>query len=978
LALTIAEKIKKNNFRWHYKDEESAKKAYSASIAAINEDPERVTKLLLSLSGKGEIDPSEEISDEVIHSKLGDYVEKVQLPWPDGPFKHVDHLFQEMCIREYELTPIIMNDPELAKEIFLGLIIEEPRRIDPHYDDIFRERELGLKDYQGIIPALPYNGPFLNFLNNHPVEGLDLIIRIVNFATERYLERKSNFQKKYPESDKDTLSDFDPVNEVELLLSDSSKFLKGDHEVYYWYRDSFVSVCPRILSSMLMAVEKFLYEIIDEKKLIDYYIQMIYEKTNSVAILGVLTSVGKYKPSLFEGSLGNLFSIPEIYQWELIYNERSLSGMRLPLLSDWMRTQLSEWHSMPHRKIHFYNLAISLFLNNSKLRPNFEQYREKWEERLTSMNQDSQDYLFLYRLIQQLRFENYTTQVVEGEGYWSFNEPEDLKSLLQKSEKEFKKTQEDLQYLNFLIFCSNALKKEELFDQAKLEEIWDYIQKVSLSTTTNPDDTRPSRDEDVIAGGAAVLIVLGKSWLEKNIDKKNWCIDQVFNIASNPPHPVRYDSPENISEMGWDSFCAWAAPHIWADDLKSIKNREMILRLAISYHYKTIEILFNSCFKIRDVIQEEFYQLIHLAIINSFSRTFGHFCNRDSMIITTHKDFMNWINQEFQNFIDGNFSSSIPSILQIVEKIGEFNPSKHFGGRKWNAPEFHDRRVLLSSFRWLSSLNQALDNNERKYWINLVKNINAYVIYSINDIARPKNDSHLPDDFDRWYSLIAAIFITEMTEEERPQDIWQPFFLDLETSKNDWIEDFFSGWFIRMYNCYQNPGPFLYEWQKMIEYALTASQWNYTISKNHFLEERWCQLIGIERGWSNRWNLETKEIVTNMKVFYKKWAKYNLSHFHCLKNFTRFLTMPASSEIRVPALQWLEEYWNSLESELFWKDISQNQKLAELLNLCWENNRQNIVTDVDIFYTFKRLLKGLTDHQVSLAIELTEKIRTTL
>ena len=975
LALTIAEKVKKNNSRWHYKDEGLAKKAYSASIAAINENPERVTKLLLSLSGKGEIDPSEKISDERIHSKLGEYVVKVQPPWPDGPFKRVDHLFQKICIQEYELTPVIMNDPELAKEILLSLIIEEPRRIDPHYEDAFIEKELGLKDFQGIIPALPQNGPFLNFLNTHPIEGLDLIIRIVNFATERYIERKSNLQNKHPESDKDTFSDFDPVIEVELSLPDSSKFLKGDHQVYYWFRNSFVSSCPRILSSMLMALEKFLYDTIDNKESIDSYIQMIYEKTNSVAILGVLTSVGKYKPSLFEGPLQNLFSIPEIYQWELIFNERSLSGMGWPILGDWTRKQLSEWHSMSQRKIPFYSLAVSLFLNNPKLRSVFEKYREKWEARLTSMNQDSQDYLFLYRLIQQLRFENYTTQVSKGEEYWFFNEPEDLKSLLQKSEIEFKKTQEDLASLNFIVSCSNILKKGELSDQVKFEEIWDFIQKISLSTTPNPDATRPFRDEDVIAGGVAVLIVLGKSWLEENIDKKNWCIDQVINIVSNPPHPVRYDSSVNISEVGWDSFCAWAAPHIWADDIESTIKREMILRLAISYHYKTIEILFNSCFKIRDFIREEFYQLIHLAIINSFSRTFGHFCNRDPTIIKTHKDFVKWINQEFQNFIDGNFSSNIPSILQLVEEIGKFNPSKNFGGRKWNAPQFHDRRVLQSSFQWLSSLNQALDNNERECWINLVKNINAYVIYSINDEARAKNDSNLPDDFDRWYSILAAIFITEMTDEERPQDIWQPF-LALETSKNYWIEDFFSGWFIRMYNCFKNPGPFCYEWQKMVEYALKASQWNYTISKNHFLEERWCQLIGIERGWFHRWNLESKEIVNNMKVFYDKWAKYNLSHFHCLKNFTHFLTMPASSDIRVPALQWLEEYGNSLESKLFWKDSSQNQKLAELLNLCWENDRQNIVSDVDIFNTYKRLLKGLTDHQVSLAIELTEKIRT--
>ncbi len=58
-------------------------------------------------------------------------------PWPDGPFKHVDDLFQKMCIQEDELLPIIICNPELAKDILFGLIIEEPRIVDSDYDDDF-------------------------------------------------------------------------------------------------------------------------------------------------------------------------------------------------------------------------------------------------------------------------------------------------------------------------------------------------------------------------------------------------------------------------------------------------------------------------------------------------------------------------------------------------------------------------------------------------------------------------------------------------------------------------------------------------------------------------------------------------------------------------------------------------------------------------------------------------------------------------
>ena len=216
-----------------------------------------------------------------------------------------------------------------------------------------------------------------------------------------------------------------------------------------------------------------------------------------------------------------------------------------------------------------------------------------------------------------------------------------------------------------------------------------------------------------------------------------------------------------------------------------------------------------------------------------------------------------------------------------------------------------------------------------------------------------------------------------MRDYERPEDIWQSL-LDLETSKNDWIETFFSFWFIRMYNCLDNPRSFVHEWQKMIEYTLKTPLWNYHPSHNHSLEERWCELIGIERGVSTRWKIEFKEIVTDMKDFFEKWARVNLAHFHCQKNFISFLTLPACSGIRVSALKWIEQYGYSVQLEQFWRDSVQNSKLAELLNLCWENDRQSITNNIEVFDTFKRLLKGLTDHQIPLAMELTEKIRTAL
>ena len=128
-----------------------------------------------------------------------------------------------MCVQEHAINPIIENDPELAKNILFGLIIEEPRRSSPHDDNTFIEEKLGIKDFQGVTPALPNSGPFLFFLDRHPYEGLDLIINLVDFATERWIERKTNFKQRFSESEIEKFSEFDSVNEVEIKISDSKK-----------------------------------------------------------------------------------------------------------------------------------------------------------------------------------------------------------------------------------------------------------------------------------------------------------------------------------------------------------------------------------------------------------------------------------------------------------------------------------------------------------------------------------------------------------------------------------------------------------------------------------------------------------------------------------------------------------------------------------------------------------------------------------
>jgi hypothetical protein len=77
------------------------------------------------------------------------------------------------------LSPLIMVRPQVAKEVLLALCIEGPYRA-PVYDSGLFDH-YGIEDWCFQPPAMYFKGPFLGFLQQEPSEGLDLIIRVVNF-----------------------------------------------------------------------------------------------------------------------------------------------------------------------------------------------------------------------------------------------------------------------------------------------------------------------------------------------------------------------------------------------------------------------------------------------------------------------------------------------------------------------------------------------------------------------------------------------------------------------------------------------------------------------------------------------------------------------------------------------------------------------------------------------------------------------------
>lgn len=963
LVCTIAESIKDKS-SGYYRDKELAKLAYSCLLLAIREEPERVRKLLLVLSGKDpSIRPSTSIVEIEIDSRIyGKYIQKQLPPWEYGPYIRVDSVFKKICIEGHSLSLLILTNPELAKEIILSNIIEEPKILDPYDSDCIRDTIYGVSSGLYLRNALFENGPFLKFLRINPIEGLDLIIKLIDFSTTQWMNNK-----------KDPSDDTDTVTEISLMLPSGPVFFKGDHCVYYWFRDCYVNFSPPpIITGALMALEKFFYDQIDDKLPIDQYIQYIYDHGKSIAFLGLLSSVGKYHPILFTGPLRFLFSVPEFHLWEKSYNAQSNGCLTSFWVLESKKTQekLISWKEMRHRSHELNNLSIHFLLNYLDLNLFFEQTIHFWEERSKNSN-DPLDSFFMKGIIEHHKRENYVEVEKDGNKLFEYIEPQELSQLREK----FKESDEELAFSinisSFPFYCLKILTEHITLPEDELDRIWDFLHECQSSKEGLFVENVVTL-EDVISGGIAVLYLNHRDWLKNNPEKLEWCIKTISHIISSPAQISQFDTPENYADWKWYCFCAMVIPYIWSENTEDEDIRSSILQLVTDSHYKTINLLLQSSFELRSILKEDFYRLIHISTIGSFCRRWYEF-NHQLINNGYESDYTNWVDRFFNAFVNRELTSEIPNLLELSQINSDLQEKDNNSVKIPLRFTKYDLQAIQSCFSWMPSLSSAKSQDERKLWITINKNLDIFFIRDIENRVSYLKDHQYPDDVHNWYFQIQVRIICEMDPDDDSSVLWKPI-LSLPRNSEDFIQAFFTYWFIYVHDYRNNQRNFINSWKGMIDYALSLPSWNYSKGNPRDLDENWCSLIGIMTVSSDRWNENFIEIVTQMSDYYETWSSHNIRRIECLKRFTAFLTKSASSGIRVLSLIWLIKYGLDQIGEKFWKDEEQNGKLAELLNICWNNHYTQLVGNKQAFECFRLMLHQLTDLQVPLSMELSHRI----
>lgn len=298
------------------------------------------------------------------------------------------------------MHPIIINNANLAKEIILALLINEPIKSRDRYGHISHmDSGLYLKSFVWS-PPMYFNGPILFFLNNNFEIGLELIVTLINFVTDRWIEDEKKMGH----------------NPTYLFINHKGYNRKwfGDDQFYYAFRDT--NIFPDVAASVLMSLEKWFYDNISDSNKINKAIDYIFRHSNSLAFAGLLLNIGKKDNAYLYGALFPLLKIFPFYMvdnWSISQCEdHQMIGWSFKY--SYLVKLANEWHNLSHRKIQLESILINLVAANT------DEFNKKIPEIVRSFKKEekllrefSNEYIYIHKLLSILDKGKWKVQYLE-------------------------------------------------------------------------------------------------------------------------------------------------------------------------------------------------------------------------------------------------------------------------------------------------------------------------------------------------------------------------------------------------------------------------------------------------------------------------------------------------------------------------------------------------------------------------------------
>ena len=894
-------------------------------------------------------------------------------PWDDGPFFRVHKPFADACLFSDALNPMIERSPELAQEIILACLIESRSAWDQlHGGGLPGFHEAGMSDESAFYPAFYTQGPFLGFLHTAPTAALDTIIRLVDFATERQIEE---------------LRARDSEDEIlQISVSSVDHSFVGDDHVYHWYQGAW-GAAP--VASALMAIEKWLYELIDEKASISHWVRHLLTHSHSLAILGVLSNVGRYHPPLFYTELRPLLLCFHVYAFEDLARRQGLDLLGVPpSLGESERTfnLKRDWTEMAHRKFKLHEIAAHLFHSDEQFKTDLSAAASEWEMAIDSGKPYMHD---LARYLSAFfNPANWESAERNGAEVMEFRAPPGIAP----SEEEVRTSRLGVMSYTIPIRCRKLLDERvqieekivpELLDAAKNLSAWEY----DASDVPSP----PRHPADAVCGIAAVLIILAPRWLEVHPQDKQWCVDVIRQTILSPPPWGPYDMPESIGSWDWEHFTCEAVPFLWAEDPASPAWRKTVGRLVFAKHYDAARLLMRSCFEVREALGESYWQLVNLMLEWAFRRW--------ELIRASESDeraeVLRWANRRLEGFSESRRGRAWLHMLgELLTRKAATPSTENWGnlaierGDRRRAgyrsgfsrrDEFVvepaiDVRQVHAAFKGSLALDDAANTKERSLFIEfwqqaLHVGLSSTRFFDAAGKSIPTGTvaAKVAIDFENWVFEQMAWVVSQMESHEKPELLWEPI-LSLGSSADLRVRRFLGTWFLdARASCPSSR--FSDYWRRMAEYALTCTTWEYQGQNAHKVPGLWLEMLGLPRFSKAIWTDDDRSILNAHADLFRRALPTIVRGSYETARVLDWAGGAAAQELRMMLFEHVSDF--AIQADDAWfLESSLADDLARFLHCLWTEHRNEITSSENLENRFRFLLERLSTMSNPIALEL--------
>ena len=924
---------------------------FAAALAGARELPDEIALFALRLAERieGPADEAEVVATPADPSRVPadgwrsrqfDPDEPIPDPWEDGPARPVDRAFQTAVLEGAPLIPLVEACPAVAREVLLAVLLNAPKR--RHWGEgPFGQGDLDLDTGLQWHPALYSHGPFLAFLERDFDEGLEVIARLVDFATDRWryyaaVEAEQNEARVDRADDDPAVRSLlgpawnRPSARLVVRVGDVNREYAGDERVYGWSGGQ-GWIPPSLVQVALMALEQHLYLGLKRGIDIGARVAQVLERVRSTAFLRVLCDVGKKEPALFEGPLSPLLGVPELYFWDelpmfkdrshLLIGAHDLQGPGFVRLAE-------EFGSLEHRARDLRGIAVGMLLHDRPgIRALFAEAVTRWTHRLSA---DTDDPLpnFLERLVAQFTLEAYEEDELPQHGrVWVNRHLVELG----EADAEERLRWERARFIELLpVRCRRMLDEGTSFPAETLEEIWELLQQLSGSGYGDGEpDAMPGEDQpaervppglvppidaetraNALAGAAAVLLRLHSEWVAEDPSRHGWCVAQLRLAMHDPPPMAGWDVPDSVCMWTWDCFAAEALPRLWAAEPQDADLRDFVGRLVFAPQYGAVRILLVRCAEHRERLGKDFDQLRRLLFEWAHVRHRQQFVERDArgarrlteqQALDFDAEVVSWHAERLQSFVDGDLPA-LEEDWRLMDQRRRFSALDELRFRcrgEW----YLDYRLVLEGHAWIPPLGTVSGAAERSELLAFWRQALEFSLARLDFDDDDRQQAYKED-----LSILSGVarLVLDMQPEEAPEDLWQPI-LTLPAGCTFWLETFLRAFYENALARDPVPDSLVRLRVTMADYIFGRADDRMALPCWGRFGDPWPLLFGADGSTNHLWQSRHGDLVKQGTRQLEKWMAKAGLHGRHLGAVARWLELEAARSVRLPALGWLAD-----------------------------------------------------------------------